>query len=83
MAVLEVYGSFCDFTALSMFHNCAIQLVAFIKAITFRHNQGHRLFQGRVGPTRFERRPTIRKDREIMVALQSSQTQQGDGPAAQ
>ena len=29
--------------------------------------QGHRLFQGRVGPARFERRPTIRKHREIMV----------------
>ena len=29
--------------------------------------QGHRLFQGRVGPARFERRPTIRKHQEIMV----------------
>ena len=30
-------------------------------------DQGHRLFQGRVGPARFERRPTIRKRREIRV----------------
>ncbi len=30
-------------------------------------DQGHRLFQGRVGPARFERRPTIRKRRELLV----------------
>ena len=29
--------------------------------------QGHRLFQIRVGPARFEGRPTIRKRREVLV----------------
>ena len=29
--------------------------------------QGHRLFQSRVGPARFERRLTIRKRREFVV----------------
>jgi len=32
-------------------------------------NQGNRRFQCRVGPARFERRPTIRKRRELMVGL--------------
>ena len=32
-----------------------------------RSNQGHRLFQSRVGPTRFERRTIKHNSREIMV----------------
>ncbi len=35
--------------------------------VTIAGKQGDRLFQCRVGPTRFERRPTIRKHREFMV----------------
>jgi len=37
------------------------------KPVSRRKRQGNRLFQCGVGPTRFERRPTIRKRRELMV----------------
>ena len=39
-----------------------------------QQGQGHRLFQRRVGPARFERRPTILKHRELLVG------QRGEAP---
>jgi len=53
-------------------------------------NPGNRLFQCRVGPVRFERRPTIKKRRELMAGLRGetplvstlhpAQLQKGIGP---
>ncbi len=38
--------------------------------------KGNRLFQSKVGPARFERRPTIRKPQELMVG------RRGEAPLA-
>ena len=62
------------------------------KAMALLQQQGHRLVPRRVGPARFERRPTIENHREIYggparrsaagPTLQFLQPRQGDGPAS-